>query len=150
MFIFITEFYVPYFKQFPSLYLLSKSLKIYMTLSSKVKLIWFYFALKKVIRCTFKFDKFYTWNWINKYFTIFIHETTKQHSIMDQNEIISGKKKFQERRKLTLYFDPKKLNSRSWNLILALFEAKITKIDILNPKLIDPDDYQPFIFCICF
>ena len=27
---------------------------------------------------------------------------------------------------------------------LAFFEAKMTKIDILNPKLIVPDDYQQF------
>ena len=26
----------------------------------------------------------------------------------------------------------------------AFFEAKMTKIDILNPKLIVPDDYQQF------
>ena len=27
---------------------------------------------------------------------------------------------------------------------LAFFEAKMTKIDILNPKLIVPNDYQQF------
>ena len=34
----------------------------------------------------------------------------------------------------------------------AFFEAEMTKIDIPNPKLIDPNDYQPFyiqILC-CF
>ena len=29
-------------------------------------------------------------------------------------------------------------------VFLAFFEAKMTKIDILNPKLIIPDDYQQF------
>ena len=30
--------------------------------------------------------------------------------------------------------------AKFWNLILAFFEAKMTKIDILNLKLIVPDD----------
>ena len=29
-------------------------------------------------------------------------------------------------------------------VFLAFFEAKMTKIDILNPKLIVPNDYQQF------
>ena len=36
-------------------------------------------------------------------------------------------------------------NSGSYKFgFLAFFEAKMTKIDILNPKLIAPDDYQQF------